>query len=132
MQKAEIAESVSIVSLTPEPMIPGTSVALNPKFARSVAQAIANFGFATLERSRLQPRGIEMEQGEEVTASNCDRIEIGWGILPDRRRMVILKPTFQDQPIGRPFGLSVEAARIFLNQLQQQIEQAETSQRPAN
>ena len=73
-----------------------------------------------------------MKQGEEVNANNCDRIEIGWGILPDRRRMVILKPTFQDQAIGPPFGLSVEAARVFLNQLQQQIEQAETSQRPVN
>ena len=73
-----------------------------------------------------------MKQGEQVSASTCDRIEIGWGILPDRRRMVILKPTFQDQPIGLPFGLSVEAARIFLDELQQQIEQAETSQRPTN
>ena len=73
-----------------------------------------------------------MKQGDEVNASNCDRVEIGWGILPDRRRMMILKPTFQGQPIGPPFGLPVEAARIFLNELQRQIEQAETSQRPMN
>jgi hypothetical protein len=71
-----------------------------------------------------------MEQGEEVTASACDRVEIGWGILPDRRRILILKPTLQGRAIGQTFGLSVEAARIFLNELQRQIEQAETSQRP--
>jgi hypothetical protein len=39
---------------------------------------------------------------------------------------------FQGHAIGLPFGLPVETARIFLNQLQQQIEHAETSQRPAN
>ena len=71
-----------------------------------------------------------MEQGEEVTASACDRVEIGWGILPDRRRIMILKPTLQGRAIGQTFGLSVEAARIFLSELQRQIEQAETSQRP--
>lgn len=73
-----------------------------------------------------------MEQGEEVTASTCDRIEIGWGILPDRRRMVILKPTLRGQAIGSPLGFSVEVARTFLNEFQQQIEQAEMSLRPAN
>ena len=73
-----------------------------------------------------------MKQGEEVNANSCDRIEVGWGILPDRRRIVILKPTLQGQAVGAPFGLPVEAARMFLSQLQQQIEQAETSQRPAN
>jgi len=73
-----------------------------------------------------------MKQGEEVNANSCDRIEVGWGILPDRRRIVILKPMSQGQAVGAPFGLPVEAARIFLIQLQQQIEQAETSQRPAN
>ena len=73
-----------------------------------------------------------MDQGEEVNANACDRIELGWGILPDGRRIVILKPTLRGQVVGRPFGLPVEVARILLNDLQQQVEQAEASQRPAN
>src|SRR5258708_5014620 len=38
-----------------------TSAALNPKFARRVAQALANFGFATLAFSGT-PSGIELSQ----------------------------------------------------------------------
>ena len=66
-----------------------------------------------------------MKKGDEVQTKGCDLVEIGWGIMPDGRKVVILKPTWEGDIVAGPVGLELPVAQKLLKELAQQIEKAE-------
>ena len=71
-------------------------------------------------------------QPQRTDTEACDGFEIGWGIVEDGRRIVVLTPKRHGIAIRQPIGFELELARALVANLQEQIARAEESQRPAN
>ena len=62
---------------------------------------------------------------QRIETDACDDFDVGWGITPDDRRIVLMIATRKGDAIGRPLGFQLELARSLVTQLQRNIALAE-------
>ena len=63
---------------------------------------------------------------QRINTDACDGFEIGWGITPEDRRILLMTTTRNGVAIGRPLGFQLELARSLVTQLQRNIALAES------
>ena len=66
-----------------------------------------------------------MDDPQRISTDVCDGFEIGWGITPDNRRVLLLTPTREGRVLGPPLSINFDTARIVVSRLQSTIAFAE-------
>lgn len=62
---------------------------------------------------------------QQINTDACNGFEVGWGITPDGRRILLVTATQDGGAVGCPLGLSVELAGSLVMRLQRYIALAE-------
>jgi len=62
---------------------------------------------------------------QRMNADACDGFEVGWGITPEDRRILLMTATRNGVAVGRPLGFQLDLARSLVTQLQRNIALAE-------
>jgi len=58
---------------------------------------------------------------QRIETDACDGFEVGWGVTPDDRRVVLMTATRNGVAVGRPLGFQLDIALALVAQLERTI-----------